>query len=194
MLTYCAHIRQHPEDSFNKAYHDREYGFPLQEDAALLERLVLEINQAGLSWNTILRKKDNFHSAYDGFNVDTLAAYGEADVARLLADAGIIRNRLKIAAAVSNARAFLAVRREFGTFDRYLWGFVEGKPIDHGLKTFAEMPAKDELSDKISLDLKRRGFKFLGSTVVYANLQAVGMVNDHLTHCFRRKELKAKRG
>jgi DNA-3-methyladenine glycosylase I len=176
------------------AYHDREWGTPLHNDRRHFEFLVLETFQAGLSWNLVLRKRENFRKAFDGFDYVKVADYGKKKIAALLKDALIIRNRLKIEAAVSNARAFLAVRKEFGTFDRYLWGFVGGRPIDHKLKSFAEMPAKDDLSDEISRDLKRRGFKFLGSTVVYANLQAVGVVNDHLTHCFRYKELKAKYG
>ena len=181
-------------DPLYVAYHDREWGAPLHNDRKHFEFLILETFQAGLSWSLILRKRENFRKAFDGFDYNEIARYGKRKIASLLKDSGIVRNRLKIEAAVSNAKAFLEVRKEFGTFDRYLWSFVKGKPIFHGLKSHSQMPAKDELSDEISRDLKRRGFKFLGSVVVYSNLQAVGIVNDHLTHCFRYKELKAKFG
>jgi len=182
------------DDPLYVRYHDREWGTPLHNDRKHFEFLVLETFQAGLSWSLILRKRENFRKAFDGFDFTEIARYGRRKIASLLRDPGIVRNRLKIEAAVSNARAFLMVRKEYGTFDKYLWGFVKGKPIFHGLKSMAGMPAKNELSDEISRDLKRRGFKFLGSVVVYSNLQAVGVVNDHLTHCFRYKELKAKFG
>jgi DNA-3-methyladenine glycosylase I len=182
------------DDPLSIAYHDKEWGTPLHNDRKHFEFLVLETFQAGLSWSLILRKRENFRKAFDGFDFNKIAGYGKKKIASLLKDAGIVRNRLKIEAAVSNARAFLHVRKEFGTFDKYLWGFVKGKPVFHGLKSFSEMPVKNELSDEISRDLKGRGFKFLGSVVVYSNLQAVGVVNDHLVHCFRYKELKVKRG
>ena len=171
------------------AYHDLEWGVPLHDDRKLFEFLVLEGLQAGLSWNTILRKRENFRKAFHGFDPGRVARYGEKDIARLLADAGIIRNRLKVRAAVENARRFLEVRKEFGTFDRYIWGFVDGKPVRNRFRTLAELPARTPLSDRISADLKERGFKFVGSTIVYAHMQATGMVNDHITSCFRYREL-----
>jgi DNA-3-methyladenine glycosylase I len=175
-------------------YHDKEWGTPLHNDRKLFEFLILEGFQAGLSWITILRKRENFRRAFDGFDFNKVAAYGRRKLNALMKDAGIIRNRLKIEAAVTNARAFLAVRKEFGTFNTYIWGFVKGRPIDGKLTSFSDMPATSGLSDEISRDLKARGFKFIGSTVVYAHMQATGMVNDHLTHCFRHRELaKGKR-
>jgi len=162
---------------------------PLHDDRKLFEFLVLEGFQAGLSWNTILRKRENFRKAFHGFDMKKVAGYGEKDIARLLADAGIIRNQLKVRAAVANARRFLEVQKEFGTFDRYIWGFVDGKPIRNRFRTLAELPARTPLSDRISADLKARGFRFVGSTIVYAHMQATGMVNDHITGCFRNREL-----
>ena len=176
-------------DDLMAAYHDREWGVPLHDDRKLFEFLVLEGFQAGLSWNTILRKRENFRKAFHGFDVKKVARYGEKDIARLLADAGIIRNRLKVRAAVENARRFLEVQKEFGSFDRYIWGFVNGKPIRNRFRSLAELPARTPLSDRISADLKARGFRFVGSTIVYAHMQATGMVNDHLTSCYRYKEL-----
>jgi len=176
-------------DALLAAYHDKEWGMPLHDDRKLFEFLVLEGMQAGLSWNTILRKRENFRKAFHGFDAERVARYGEKDVARLLADAGIIRNRLKVRAAVENARRFLAVRSEFGSFDRYIWEFVDGKPVQNRLRALSELPARTPLSDRISADLKARGFRFVGSTIVYAHMQATGMVNDHLTHCFRYREL-----
>jgi len=176
-------------DDLFASYHDREWGVPLHDDRKLFEFLVLEGFQAGLSWNTILRKRENFRKAFHGFDVKKVAGYGEKDIARLLADAGIIRNQLKVRAAVANARRFLEVQKEFGTFDRYIWGFVDGKPIRNRFRTLAELPARTPLSDRISADLKARGFRFVGSTIVYAHMQATGMVNDHITGCFRNREL-----
>ncbi len=176
-------------DELMTAYHDLEWGVPLHDDGKLFEFLILEGMQAGLSWSTILRKRDNFRKAFHGFDAERVAGYGEKDVERLLADAGIIRNRLKIRAAVENARRFLEVRKEFGTFDRYIWEFVDGKPIQNRLRALSELPAHTPLSDRISADLKERGFRFVGSTIVYAHMQATGMVNDHLTNCFRYREL-----
>ncbi len=176
-------------DDLLAAYHDREWGVPLHDDRKLFEFLVLEGFQAGLSWNTILRKRENFRKAFHGFDVKKVARYGEKDIARLLADAGIIRNRLKVRAAVENARRFLEVQKEFGSFDRYIWGFVDGKPIRNRFRSLAELPARTPLSDRISADLKARGFRFVGSTIVYAHMQATGMVNDHITSCYRYKEL-----
>lgn len=179
------------DDPLARRYHDREWGRPLHDDRKLFEFLILEGFQAGLSWMIILRKRENFRKAFDGFDYRKIARYGRRKLDSLMEDPGIVRNRLKIEAAVTNARAFLEVRKEFGTFDSYIWGFVKGRPIDGKLSAFARMPARTELSDAISLDLKKRGFKFIGSTVVYAHMQATGMVNDHLKSCFRYTELKA---
>jgi DNA-3-methyladenine glycosylase I len=172
------------------AYHDLEWGVPLHDDNQIFEFLILEGMQAGLSWRTILNKRENFRRAFHGFDPTRVARYGEPDLRRLLADARIIRNRLKLQAAVNNARRFLEVQKEFGTFDHYVWGFVGGKPIRNRLRSFRDMPARTPLSDRISQDLKSRGFKFVGSTVVYAHMQATGMVNDHLVTCFRYREIK----
>ena len=176
-------------DELMAAYHDLEWGVPLHDDAKIFEFLVLEGMQAGLSWRTILYKRENFHTAFHGFDAARVARYGERDLRRLLADAGIIRNRLKIKGAINNARRFLQVQKEFGTFDRYIWGFVGGKPVRNRLRSFKDMPARTPLSDLISADLKGRGFQFVGSTVVYAHMQATGLVNDHLIHCTRYAEI-----
>jgi len=176
-------------DELMAAYHDREWGVPLHDDAGIFEFLILEGMQAGLSWRTILYKRENFRRAFHGFNPARVAKYGERDLKRLLNDPGIIRNRLKIQAAVNNARRFLEVQKEFGTFDRYLWEFVNGKPIRHRLRSFRDMPARTPLSDRISADLKARGFRFVGSTVAYAHIQATGLVNDHLITCPRYAEI-----
>jgi DNA-3-methyladenine glycosylase I len=171
------------------AYHDTEWGVPLHDDQKLFEFLILEGMQAGLSWNTILNKRENFRRAFAEFNVAQVARFGKRDVNRLLKDAGIIRNRLKIEAAITNARRFIEVQNEFGSFDAYIWGFVEGKPLKNGFTSLTEIPAKTPLSDAISKDLIKRGFKFVGSTIVYAHLQATGMVNDHTIDCFRYEEV-----
>jgi DNA-3-methyladenine glycosylase I len=171
------------------AYHDREWGVPLHEDRALFEFLILEGAQAGLSWETILKKRDNFRRAFDNFDVRAMAAYDGRKADALLNDPGIIRNRLKIAAAIQNARSFLAVRREFGSFDTYLWRFVGGRPKRNARRTLRRIPDRTPESDALSTDLSRRGFKFVGSTICYAFMQAVGMVNDHLVTCFRYKEI-----
>jgi len=171
------------------AYHDREWGRPLHDDKKIFEFLILEGMQAGLSWRMILNKRENFRRAFHRFDPAKVARYRDRDIRRLLADAGIIRNRQKILAAINNARCFLAVQKEFGTFDSYIWGFVNGTPVRNNLRSFAEMPSRTPLSDAISRDLKARGFKFVGSTVVYSHMQATGMVNDHLLHCFRYREL-----
>ncbi|MGB7069357.1 MAG: DNA-3-methyladenine glycosylase I [Pyrinomonadaceae bacterium] len=174
------------------AYHDAEWGVPQHDDRGLFEFLILEGAQAGLSWDTILRKRENYRVAFDNFDAEKVARYSDKKIARLLENEGIIRNRLKIASAVSNAKAFLAVQEEFGSFDKYIWGFVDGKPIKNRWKETTQVPAKTEVSDLISKDLKRRGFNFVGSTIMYAHMQATGMVNDHLVMCFRYKELTAK--
>lgn len=175
-------------------YHDREWGVPLHDDRKLFEFLILEGMQAGLSWSIILRKRENFRKAFHDFDPARVARYTGRDVTRLLADAGIIRNRLKIEAAINNARRFLEVQQEFGSFDRYMWQFVDGRPIRNRFKALGELPAKTAVSDALSRDLLRRGFKFAGSTIVYAHMQATGMVNDHLTSCFRYREVSAVAG
>ena len=179
------------DDPLMLQYHDEEWGVPLHDDSRLFEFLVLEGMQAGLSWRTILRKRENFRRAFDGFDPERIARYGACEVARLLADEGIIRNRLKILGAIHNAQQFLEVRKEFGTFDRYIWGFVGGKPLTNRFKKLSELPPRTELSDALSADMKRRGFKFTGSTIIYAHMQATGMVNDHVTGCFRHREIRA---
>jgi DNA-3-methyladenine glycosylase I len=173
-------------------YHDKEWGVPQHDDQVLYEFLVLEGMQAGLSWSIVLKKRENFRRAFHGFDPVEVAAYQIKDVDRLLADSGIIRNRLKIAAAITNARCFLDVQKEFGSFDRYIWQFVQNKPLRHHFKSLSEIPATSPASDSISKDMKQRGFKFVGSTVIYAHMQATGMVNDHLTSCFRHKMLQTR--
>jgi len=176
-------------DAFYIRYHDREWGVPVYEDQKIFEFLFLETFQAGLSWITILRRRENFRTAFDNFDFQKIANYSDTKQAELKLDAGIIRNTLKIKAATSNAQAFIKVQQEFGTFSKYLWGFVGGKPIQNHFKIISELPANTPLSDKISADLKNRGFKFVGSTIIYAYMQAMGMVNDHTTDCFRYNEV-----
>ena len=166
------------------AYHDTEWGVPVHDDRVLFEFLILEGAQAGLSWLTILKKRENYRKAFDGFDAQKIARYNDKKIAALLADAGIVRNRLKVAAAVKNAQAFLAVQKEFGSFDVYVWGFVGGKPIKNAWASLKNVPAKTAQSDAMSKDLVKRGFKFVGSTICYAFMQAVGMVNDHTVECF----------
>jgi DNA-3-methyladenine glycosylase I len=178
------------DNSLMIKYHDKEWGTPVHNDRKLFEFLLLEGMQAGLSWSTILNKRENFRSAFDNFDFNKVANYEKRKINSLLKDAGIIRNKLKIESAVTNAKAFLEVRKEFGTFDKYIWGFVNGKPIKNKLKSLKDIPAKTKLSDEISKDLKNRGFKFVGSTIVYAHMQATGMVNDHTVDCYRYKELE----
>jgi DNA-3-methyladenine glycosylase I len=170
-------------------YHDEEWGVPAHDDRVLFEFLLLEGAQAGLSWITILKKRKNYRKAFDGFRAEKIARYGKGDVKRLLSDAGIVRNRLKIAATIQNAKMFLAVREEFGSFDAYLCSIVGGKPIQNRWRNMAEVPARTAESDAMSRDLLRRGFKFVGSTICYALMQATGMVNDHLVTCPRHAEL-----
>jgi DNA-3-methyladenine glycosylase I len=167
-------------------YHDEEWGVPVHDDVRLFEMLTLEGAQAGLSWSTILKKRDGYSKAFRGFEPRKVARMTKADQARLMLDAGIVRNRLKISSTVDNARAFLAVQREHGSFDAYLWAFVEGKPVQGRWRFMSEIPAKTVLAERIAVDLKKRGFRFVGPTIVYAYLQAVGVVNDHLATCFRR--------
>ena len=173
----------------NITYHDQEWGVPVHDDRKLFEFLILEGAQAGLSWTTILNKRANYRKAFDGFRVEKIARYGKRDIQRLLGDSGIVRNRLKIAAAIENAKAFRMVQDEFGSFDPYVWSFVGGKPIQNRWRTMAQVPARTAESDAMSRDLLRRGFKFVGSTICYALMQAVGMVNDHLVTCSRHAEL-----
>src|SRR5882672_11495076 len=172
------------------AYHDKEWGVPVHDDRLLFEFLVLEGAQAGLSWSTILNKRDNYRKAFDNFDAEKIAKYDARKIKKLLADAGIVRNKLKVAAAVQNAKAFLAVQKEFGNFDAYIWSFVNKQPIRNKFKKMKEVPARTPESDAMSKDLLKRGFKFAGSTICYAFMQGVGMVNDHLTTCFRHKQVK----
>jgi DNA-3-methyladenine glycosylase I len=178
-----------PEGDLYIAYHDTEWGVPLHDDRALFEFLILEGAQAGLSWHTVLKKRENYRAAFDQFDPEKVARYTPARIKKLLANPGLIRNRLKIDSTVRNARAFLAVREEFGSFDRYLWRFVDGRPIINRFRSMHEIPARTAASDAMSKDLKQRGFNFVGSTICYAHMQATGMVNDHLVHCFRHREL-----
>lgn len=177
------------DDPLYVAYHDQEWGVPVYDDATLFEFLTLETFQAGLSWITVLRKRENFRKAFDQFNYKKIAKYNQKKIDALLQNEGIIRNKLKVNAAVTNAIAFMEVQTEFGSFSKYIWGFVEGKPLKNKLKSLSDAPANTSLSDTISKDLKNRGFKFVGTTVVYAHMQATGMVNDHLTNCFRYNEV-----
>lgn len=186
-LKRCAWVGSDP---LYVAYHDEEWGVPVHDDRLLFEFLLLEGAQAGLSWSTILRKRQNYRLAFDYFDPEKVAAYGEAKVQALLADAGIVRNRLKIAAAIQNAQAFIKVQQAFGSFDAYIWGFVDGKPILNTWQHLSEIPAQTELSARISKDLLQRGFRFVGPTIVYAHMQATGMVNDHTVDCFRYTQLK----
>jgi DNA-3-methyladenine glycosylase I len=175
------------KDDLYRNYHDNEWGNPVYDDDTLFEFLVLETFQAGLSWYTILKKRENFRNAFDAFNYKKVALYQEDKIQELLQDAGIIRNQLKIRGTISNAIAFMKVQEEFGSFSKYIWGFVGHKPIINTLKSHTEAAATTPLSDLISKDLKKRGFKFVGSTVVYAHMQATGMVNDHVVDCWKRK-------
>ena len=171
-------------------YHDREWGVPLYDDRKLFEFLILEGMQAGLSWLTVLNKREAFRRAFDGFDPEKIARYRPAKVRALMRDAGIIRNRQKIEAAIANARAFLAVRREFGSFRAFMWGLIGGRPVRHAFRTPGELPARTPASDAMSAALRARGFRFVGSTICYAHMQATGMVNDHLVHCFRYRQVR----
>lgn len=177
------------DDALYRTYHDREWGVPLHDDQALFEFLILEGAQAGLSWITILKKRENYRAAFDGFDATRIARYDANKIESLLQDAGIVRNRLKVASAVTNAQKFLEVQAEFGSFDAFIWQFVDGKPRQNRWRSLAEIPASTPESDAMSKELKRRGFKFVGSTICYAHMQATGMVNDHTTDCYRHKEL-----
>ena len=182
--TRCAWCEK---DDLYRNYHDNEWGKPVYDDETIFEFLILETFQAGLSWYTVLAKRENFRKAFDNFDLTKIANYSEDKMAKLAEDTGIIRNKLKIKATVTNAKAFLKVQEEFGTFSKYIWGFVDGKPIDNQPKTLSEVKATTPISDALSKDLKKRGFKFVGSTVVYAHMQATGMANDHVMDCWTRK-------
>lgn len=176
-------------DELYVKYHDEEWGVPVHDDRTHFEFLVLESAQAGLSWITILRRRENYRKAYDGFDMEKVAQYDENKINELMQDSGIIRNRRKIEASINNARQFIKIQKEFGSFDNYIWSFVNNKPVINHWDDISQMPATSELSDRVSKDLKSRGFRFLGSTIIYAHLQATGIINDHLTYCFRHKEV-----
>jgi DNA-3-methyladenine glycosylase I len=175
-------------DELMSAYHDREWGVPVHDDVKQFEFLTLESAQAGLSWATVLRKRENYRRAFAGFEPQRVARFTARRIEKLLADPGIIRNRLKVHAAIGNARAFLQVQEEFGSFDAYIWRFVDGRPIQNQRRSMTDLPATSPQSDALSKDLRQRGFKFVGSTIIYAHMQAVGMVNDHLVTCFRHQD------
>jgi DNA-3-methyladenine glycosylase I len=180
------------DDPLMTRYHDQEWGVPLHDDRTHFECLILDGAQAGLSWITILRKREAYAEAFDGFDPQKVAAYDEAKIEELMANAGIVRNRQKILSAVQNARAFLQIQEEFGSFDNYIWDFVNGRPIQNTWPDLASIPAKTPLSESISKDLKKRGFNFVGPTIVYAYMQAAGLVNDHVVGCFRHREVAAE--
>ena len=180
-----------PTDELYCDYHDREWGVPNHDDRHLFEMLILEGAQAGLSWSTILRKRENYRLALDGFDAEKISRYGDRKIAELLGNPGIVRNRLKVASTIQNAKAFLAVRDEFATFDRFIWQFVGGTPIQNAWTEMKQVPARTRESDAMSKELLRRGFKFVGSTICYAYMQAVGMVNDHLVDCHRWREVNS---
>ncbi|GAM10890.1 putative GMP synthase [Geobacter sp. OR-1] len=185
-VSRCAWVGNDP---LYREYHDKEWGVPVHDDRLLFEFLILEGAQAGLSWITILRKRAAYRTAFAGFDPGLVACFDQANVAELLANPGIVRNRLKVESAITNARAFLKVQEEFGSFDAYMWRFVDGEPIRNAWKSISEVPASTPVSDTMSRDLKQRGFRFVGSTICYAHMQAVGMVNDHTVDCFRWQEL-----
>jgi len=182
------------DDPIYHDYHDREWGLPVTDDRLLFEFLILEGMQAGLSWLTILKKRDNFRACFNNFDARKIAKYDQRKINKLLADPDIIRNTLKIKAAITNAKTFLQIKQEWGGFADYIWHFVDGKPVQNHWKNSKQVPATSTMSDEMSKDLKKRGFKFVGSTICYAFMQAVGMVNDHTTNCFRYKELKKTKG
>ncbi|MDT0689942.1 DNA-3-methyladenine glycosylase I [Salegentibacter sp. F188] len=177
-------------DSLYEAYHDTEWGVPVYDDKTIFEFLLLETFQAGLSWITILRKRENFRLAFDDFDYKKIALYSEEKIQQLLEDKGIVRNKLKVRSAVTNAQLFIEIQKEYGSFSKYIWSFVDGKPIQNEVEDYKKAPPTTIISDKLSKDLKKRGFKFVGSTVVYAHMQATGMVNDHEISCFRYSEVK----
>jgi DNA-3-methyladenine glycosylase I len=177
------------DDPLYRTYHDTEWGVPVHDDRRIFEYLILEGFQAGLSWYTVLKKRSNFRKAFDDFNPETIAGYDSEKISQILSDPSIIRNRLKVESAVNNAKAFLKVQKEFGSFDRYIWGFVDYRPILNRWRSTKEVPSTSPISDKLSRDLVSRGFRFVGSTICYAHMQATGMVNDHLISCFRYREI-----
>lgn len=187
MKTRCAWCG---DDPLYVSYHDTEWGVPLHDDRRLFEFLVLEGAQAGLSWLTILKKRENYRKVFDNFDIARVAKYGQRDIDRLLLDPGIVRNRLKIESAIKNAQGVLAIQKEYGTFDAFLWRYVNGKPLQNSWRSMADLPATSTASDQMSKDLKKRGFNFVGSTICYSLMQAVGMVNDHLVDCYRYKEVR----
>jgi DNA-3-methyladenine glycosylase I len=189
MKTRCQWISKEKEGSLYCNYHDKEWGTPVHDDKVLFEFLILEGAQAGLSWSTVLKKRENYRKAFDDWDFNKIAKYGEKKEKELLQNEGIIRNRLKIKSTINNAKAFIQIIKEFGSFNKYVWGFVNGKPIINKIKAMREIPATTEISDKISKNLKKRGMNFVGSTIIYAFMQAVGMVNDHEISCFRYKEI-----
>ena len=176
-------------DDLYETYHDQEWGKPVYDDDTIFEFLILETFQAGLSWITVLRKRENFRKAFDNFDYKKIAKYNQKKIDTLLQDAGIIRNKLKVNATITNAQAFMKIQEEFGSFSKYIWAFVDGKPIKNNWKDYKDAPANTSLSDTISKDLKKRGFKFVGTTVMYAQMQATGMINDHEVGCFRYNEV-----
>lgn len=177
-------------DPLYEAYHDHEWGVPVLDDDTIFEFLTLETFQAGLSWITVLRKRNNFREAFDNFDYRKIAQYKDAKLTELMGNAGIIRNQMKIRATITNAREFIKIQDEFGSFSKYIWQFVQGKPVQNEVEDYKKAPATTEISDKLSKDLKKRGFKFVGSTVIYAHMQATGMVNDHQVDCFRHPEVR----
>ena len=187
MVTRCEWAGNEP---LMREYHDKEWGTPQHEDQILYELLILEGMQAGLSWSTVLKKRENFRKAFDNFDYKIIAKYDEIKVEKLLIDKGIIRNRLKINSVIINAKEFIKIQAEFGSFDNFIWKFVNNKPIDNKCKSMSDIPAHTELSDLISKNMKKRGFKFIGTTIIYAYMQAIGMVNDHASYCFRYNEIK----
>ena len=176
------------KDDLMIEYHDKEWGVPVHDDKKLFEMLILEGAQAGLSWSTILKRRKTYQKAFSNFNPSKVSKYSQKDVARLLKDEGIIRNKLKIVSAINNANQFLKIQKEFGSFDKYVWGFVDGKPIKNKFENLSDLPSSTAVSDELSKDLKKRGFSFVGSTICYAFMQSVGMVNDHLISCFKHQE------
>ncbi len=194
MKTRCQWISKEKEGSLYCNYHDKEWGIPVHDDKVLFEFLILEGAQAGLSWSTVLKKRENYRKAFDNWDFYKIAKYREKKEKELLQNEGIIRNRLKIKSTINNAKVFIRIISEFGSFDKYIWGFVNGKPIINMFKSMSEIPASTEVSDKISKDLKKRGMNFVGSTIIYAFMQAVGMVNDHEISCFRYGEINNYKG
>lgn len=184
----CEWVRNQPDIYLR--YHDEQWGVPVHDDRLLFQKLILDGAQAGLSWLTILKKRDNYIKAFDNFDIEKIASYKDDKIEELMSDSGIVRNRLKIHSTVNNARVFLEIKRDFGTFDSFLWGFTDGETIHGNYRHISEVPAKNELSDQISKELKSRDMNFVGSTIIYAYLQAIGILNDHTTDCFRYSELK----